>query len=99
MHSNHVYEPIYTVKNLYNDFIKLFSLCGNYVLFTLLRGIWYYLQVTVTNLSSLVGASLYNIGTRLCSQRTTSSSSKCMEKIRWRRLFIYKEYEENPKNK
>ena len=35
--------------------------------------------VTIIDLSSPIEASLYNIGTRLCSQRTTSSSSKCSE--------------------
>jgi len=58
--------------------------------FTLLRGIWCYLQV---DLSSPLRASLYNIGMRLWSQRTTSSSSKYREKIRWRRLFVKNEYE------
>jgi len=56
--------------------------------FYILYGIWYYFQVTIIGLSFPLGASLYNIGTRLCSQRTTSSSSMCREKIRWRRLFI-----------
>jgi len=37
--------------------------------FTFLRGIWYYLQVAIIYLSSPLVASLYNIGTRLCSQR------------------------------
>ena len=45
--------------------------------FYILCGIWYYFQVTIIGLSSPLGASLYNIGMRLCSQRTTSSSSKC----------------------
>jgi len=70
----------------------MFSLRGNYDLGTILRGIWYYLQVTIIDLSSPIGASLYNIGTRIRSQRTTSSSSKCREKIRWRRLFINNGY-------
>jgi len=78
----------------------MFSLFGTCVgLFYLLRGIWYYLLVTTTNLSSPLGASLYNIGTRLCCQRTTSSSSKCKEKVRWRRLFINNGYRENKPTK
>ena len=44
--------------------------------------IGYYFQVTIIGLSSPLVASLYNIGTRLCSQRTTSSSSKCREKMK-----------------
>ena len=46
MHSSRVYEPIYTVKNLYYDFIILKDV---FLLFTYLRGFWYYLQVTITN--------------------------------------------------
>jgi len=42
--------------------------------FTFLRGMWYYLQVTIIVIGSPIGASLCNIGTRLCSQRTTLSS-------------------------
>ena len=57
MRSSRVYEPIYTVNNLYNDFIILqgsfltWKLC---FLFTFLRGTWYYLQVTIIVLSSLL---------------------------------------------
>ena len=51
----------------------MFSLRGNYDVCTFLHGIWYYLQVTP------LGTSLYNSGTRLCSQRTTSSCSKYRE--------------------
>ena len=42
-----VYEPIYTVENLYNHFIILqdFFFRENYVIFMVLSGIWYYLQV------------------------------------------------------
>jgi len=65
----------------------MFSLCGNYDLCTFLRGIWYFLQVTIIDLSSPIGVSIYNTGARICSQRTMSSCSKCKEKIRWRRLF------------
>ena len=45
-HTSRVYEPIYTVKNLYDDFIILqyFFPRVNYVFFTFLSGIWYYLQ-------------------------------------------------------
>ena len=74
-------------------YCKMFSLRGNYVFLYILRGIWWYLQVTIIDLSSPIGASLYNIGTRICSQRTTSSSSKCRGKIRWQRHFINNEYE------
>jgi len=66
----------------------MFSLGGNYVFFTFVRAFW--LQVTIINLSSPIGASLLNIGTRLCSQRTASSSSDYREKIRWRRKFGWK---------
>ena len=101
MHSSRVYEPIYTVKNMYNDFIILQDvfLTWKVWVFCILRGIRYYFQVTIIGLSSPLGASLYNIGTRLCSQRTTSFSSKCSEKIRWRRIFINKGYEGKQKNK
>ena len=58
----------------------MFSLRGNYDFCTCLRE--HYLQVII------IGASLYNICTRLRSQRTTSSSSKCREKIRWRLPFL-----------
>ena len=77
---------------MYNEFLILqdvfltLKICSFYIL----RGIWYYFQVTIIGISSPLGASLYNISTRLCSQRTTSSSSKCRENIRWRRLFINK---------
>jgi len=36
----------------------MFSLRGNYVLFTCLRGVWYYLQSTIIEPSSPLGASL-----------------------------------------
>ena len=87
MRSSRVYEPIYTIKNLYNDCIILQDV-GKYVFlhFT-------YFQVTIIGLSSPLGASLYTIGTRFCSQRSTSFSSKCRETVRWRRLFINKGYE------
>ena len=55
MRTSLVYEPICTVNNLYNDFIILqgsfltWKLC---FLFTILRGTWYYLQVTIIVLSS-----------------------------------------------
>ena len=65
----------------------MFSLHGNYVF---LHFTWNLVLFT----SYPVGASLYNIDTRLCSQCTTPSSFKCMEKIRWRRLFIDNGYEE-----
>ena len=55
---------------------------------------WNYLQDTIIDLSSPIGASLYNIGTTIRSQRTTSSSSKCREKIRRQRLSINNGYEE-----
>ena len=71
----------------------MFSLRGKYGSFYILRGIWYYFQVTIIALSSPLGALLYNIGTRLCSQRTKSSRSKCREKKRWRRLYCNKGYE------
>jgi len=53
MHSSRVYEPIYTVKNLYNDFIILqeFLLRENYICLRFLRGIWYYLQFIAFYLS------------------------------------------------
>jgi len=35
------------------------------VFFTLLRGKWYHLRVTIIDLSFPVAASLYNIGTRI----------------------------------
>ena len=81
MGSGRVYEPIYTVNNLYNDFIILQDvfLTWKVSFFYILCGIWYYFQVTIIGLSSPLGGSLYNIGTRLCSQRTTSSSSKSRE--------------------
>jgi len=90
----------YTVKNLYNDFIIRQDVFLRWKLrfVYILSGIWYYLQVTIIDLSSPIGASLYNIGTRIRSQRTTSSSSKCREKIRWRRLFINNGYEDKQKN-
>ena len=97
-----VYEPIYTVKNLYNDLIILHDgfLIMNFEFCTFLRGIWYYLQVSIIDNKSPIGASLYNIGTRISSQRTTSSSSKCREDIRWRRLFIINNgYEEKNNNR
>jgi len=48
MHSSRVYEYIYTS----------WKLC----FVTFLRGIWYYIQVSIIDLSSPNGASLYNIG-------------------------------------
>jgi len=45
MHTSRVYEPVYTFKNLYNDFIILQD-----VFFTFLLGIWYYFQVTIIDL-------------------------------------------------
>ena len=92
MRPSHVYEPIYTVKNMYNNFIILqdvfltWKLCSFFSIFYVYFGI--ILQVTIIDLSSPLGASLYNIDTRLCYQRTSSSSSKCREKIRWRPLSI-----------
>jgi len=77
----------------------MFCLGGNSDFCTFLCGICYYLQVTIIDLSSPIGASLYNIGTRIRSQRTTSSSSKCKDKRRWQRLFINNGYEEKQKNK
>jgi len=69
------------------------------MIFVHLCEIWYYLQVTIIDLSSPIGASLYNIGKRIRSQHTTSSSSKCREMTRWRRLFIKNGYEEDKDGK
>jgi len=63
------YEPIYTVNNLYNDFIILqdvfltWKLCFWYI-FT-----WNLVLFTSNyiDISSPIGASLYNIGTRIHS--------------------------------
>jgi len=55
-----------------------------FYIFTFLHFMWNLVLFS----SYPLGASLYNICTLLCSQRTTSSSFKCREKIRWRRLFI-----------
>ena len=77
MRSSRVYEPVYTVNDLYNDFIILQDVFLTWTLCAFYSFTWnrYYLQVTIIDLSSPLGASLYNIGTRLCSQRTTSSIS------------------------
>jgi len=74
----------------------MFFLRGKYVLS---HCMWNLVLVSIIGLSSPLEDSLYNIGTRLCSQRTTSSSFKCREKIRWRRLFINKGYEKKQKQK
>ena len=95
------YEPIYTVNNLYNDFIILqdvfltWKLCFWYI-FT-----WNLVLFTSNyiDISSPIGASLYNIGTRIRSQRTTSSSCKCTKELRCRRLFINNGCEEKQQNK
>ena len=90
MRSSRVYEPVYTVNDLYNDFIILQDVFLTWTLCAFYSFTWnrYYLQVTIIDLSSPLGALLYNIGTRLCSQRRTSSISKCRVKIRWWRLFF-----------
>ena len=100
MRSSRVYEPIYTVKNQYHDFIIMQDVFLPSKLWCFFTFFTWNLEpgVTIIDLSSPVEASLYNIGTRLCSQRTTSSSSKCREMIRWRWLFINNEYEEKQKS-
>ena len=49
MHSSRVYEPIYTVKNMFNDFIILQDVFLTWKVYFLyiLCGIWYYFQVTI----------------------------------------------------
>jgi len=54
----------------------MFCLRGNSDFCTFLCGICYYLQVTIIDLSSPIGASLYNIGTRIRSQRTAFMREK-----------------------
>ena len=73
MHSSRVYESIYTVNNLYNDFIILQYVFRTWKLWFVYIFTWSLVLFT----SCLIGASLYNIGTRIRSQRTTPSSSNC----------------------
>ena len=72
----------------------MFSLRGNYDFVEIYVEFSIIYKLPYIVISSPVGASLYNIGTILCSQRTTSSSSKCRKKIRWRRICINNWYEE-----
>ena len=83
-----VYMGSYTRLCSYNYFIILQDVPHVEITFcfTFLHAILHYQQVTIYDLSFHIGASLYNMGTHIRSQ-LTSSSSKCRKNVRWRRLF------------
>ena len=74
---NSDFEPIYTVNNLFNDFIMLqyFFLREIYVFIRLSR-ILYHLQVTAVRLSSPSGASIIKQYTK-STCRTGSTVGTC----------------------